>query len=306
MDFQTRAKGKLLLSGEYAVLDGATALALPVRFGQSLEIQAFKTPASLFWTSKNEQDETWFSAEFDLPGLKIIAATNEKTAETLASFLTACQVQNSDFLSGAEGFKVVTQNDFPRQWGLGTSSTLIAALGRWANVDPYKVLFETIGGSGYDIACAYAPGPILYTLDEGVPRVQAVEFKPVFSENLYFVYLGKKQDSRAGIRHYQEQVNTKADLVWEISQLSLDMLEAESLSSFETILREHERIISGALGLDRAQHLYFQDYWGETKSLGAWGGDFILATSAYSETETKAYFRAKGLDVFLNWKEMVG
>ena len=30
--------GKLLLTGEYAVLDGAKALSIPTRFGQSLEV----------------------------------------------------------------------------------------------------------------------------------------------------------------------------------------------------------------------------------------------------------------------------
>ena len=34
------SNGKLLLTGEYVVLDGATALAIPTKYGQYLEISA--------------------------------------------------------------------------------------------------------------------------------------------------------------------------------------------------------------------------------------------------------------------------
>ncbi|MEQ3661167.1 MAG: GHMP kinase, partial [Flavobacterium sp.] len=34
------SNGKLLLTGEYVVLDGAKALAVPTKFGQSLSIES--------------------------------------------------------------------------------------------------------------------------------------------------------------------------------------------------------------------------------------------------------------------------
>ncbi len=186
------AHGKLLLTGEYFVLDGALALALPVRYGQSLHIRPSDISGRLLWESRDSDGSTWFSAEYELPSLQLLRSSDAATADTLAAMLLACRRQCPNFLGRSEGLHVLTQTDFPRAWGLGTSSTLIAALGRWSGADPYAVLFDTLGGSGYDIACAFAESPVLYQLLEGhKPQVQAVEFAPPFSDQLYFVYLGK-------------------------------------------------------------------------------------------------------------------
>ncbi len=302
------AHGKLLLTGEYFVLDGALALALPVRYAQSLHIEkTTDTPNRLLWESRDSDGSSWFSAEYELPSLQLLRSSDTPTADTLATLLLACRRQRPDFLGRSEGLHVLTQTDFPRAWGLGTSSTLIAALGRWSGADPYTVLFDTLSGSGYDIACAFAESPILYQLLEGRrPQVQAVEFAPPFADHLYFVYLGKKQDSREGIRRYRERTTANTDLVTDISVLTRTCLDAASLPDFETALAEHEYLIGQALGLPRAKHLYFNDFWGEVKSLGAWGGDFVLATSDRAEMATRQYFQEKGFGTLLTWKEMVG
>lgn len=305
--FETRASGKLLLTGEYFVLDGALALAVPVRFGQTLRVEAGKEPSRLSWTSKTEKGIAWFLAEYELPAFAPLTFTDQKTAHTLADILASCQRQNPSFLAGKEGFKVLTQNDFPREWGLGTSSTLIASLAQWAGVNPYHVLFDTLGGSGYDIACAYAKGAILYRLEEGQsPVVQPVVIEPPFSHSLYFVYLGKKQDSRLGIQNYRERAKGDTGQLADISRLTERFLAAKNLPELDAVVREHEMLISRALDLPRAHDLYFSDFWGATKSLGAWGGDFVLATSQRPDAETRAYFQQKGFDVVLNWAEMVG
>ena len=59
------------------------------------------------------------------------------------------------------GTRVETQLEFPREWGLGSSSTLISNLGLWAETDPYDLLSATLGGSGYDIAAARSESPFL-------------------------------------------------------------------------------------------------------------------------------------------------
>lgn len=304
--FETRARGKLLLTGEYFVLDGAEALALPVRFGQSLHLEAWKEPSRLAWASKNHEGTAWFLAEYELPNLVPITFTDKKVAETLAAILKECRRQNPDFLSGKQSFKALTQNDFPREWGLGTSSTLIAAIARWAGVDPYPVLFETFGGSGYDIACAYAEGPVLYRLRGQMPEVRAADFQPAFADALYFVYLGKKQDSRAGIQRYRERAQKNTLLTADITRLTERFVAAASLAELEAVVREHEALVGQALDLPRAKSLWFSDFWGEIKSLGAWGGDFVLATSARTEAETRAYFFEKGFETLLTWREMAG
>ena len=303
--FETRASGKLLLTGEYFVLDGALALALPLRFGQTLRVLPNDTPGQLSWTSIDADGEAWFEASFELPGLAPVGSSDDKTAATLAAILRACRTQQPDFLSRERGMAVQTQNDFPRQWGLGTSSTLIAALGRWSGADPYRVLFDTLGGSGYDIACAYAEGPILYRLSGRTPEVLPARFSPAFSNALYFVYLGKKQDSRSGIRRYRDQVAGDGRLIGAVSALTERFLAANSIAELEAVVREHEMLVGQALGLPRAKDLYFSDFWGEIKSLGAWGGDFVLAGSTRAEAETRAYFAEKGFDTVLRWGEMI-
>lgn len=183
-----RARGSSLLTGEYAVLDGAQALALPVRFGQTLEVGASTDVEKLHWESIDEQGITWFSAVFALPALDLLESTSVFTAERLQGILSACRRQNPEFLSDATGWQVRTRTDFPRRWGLGTSSTLIAALAHWAGVDPYAVLSDTFGGSGYDIACAFAEGPLVYRLEEKQPHVQPVHFSPAFAAHMCFVF----------------------------------------------------------------------------------------------------------------------
>ena len=44
------SNGKLLLTGEYMVLDGAIALAIPTKFGQSLTVEKLEEP-KINWKS---------------------------------------------------------------------------------------------------------------------------------------------------------------------------------------------------------------------------------------------------------------
>lgn len=304
--FTTRASGKLLLTGEYFVLDGAIALAVPVRFGQTLRVASVQTQGILVWNSTDQDGQTWFQATFDTKTLDFVTESDAETAQTLQSMMRACRSQNPVFLTGSQGMEVTTQIDFPREWGLGSSSTLIAALGRWANVNPYQLLFDTLGGSGYDIACAYAEGPLLYQLKKAQPTVQSVDFKPPFAENIFFVYLGKKQNSREGISRYRPRADDFKTTAAEISRLTESCLMATTLPEFEQVIQQHESIVSRALDLPTVKSLFFDDFPGAVKSLGAWGGDFVLATSHLPETETRAYFREKGFETVLSWGEMMG
>ena len=304
--WDSRAQGKLLLTAEYAVLDGALALALPVRYGQSLLVMPGEASGQLQWRSLDERGQPWFEARFDSADLSVVQTDQPETAATLRQILRRCRTQNQEFLQpAAGGYQVFTQTDFPRQWGLGTSSTLIALLAQWAEVDPYGVLFDTLGGSGYDIACAFAKGPLLYHLVEGTPQVQPVAFAPAFSEQLFFVFLDKKQDSRAGIRHYRERVQNKAGLLSELSLLTERCLLAGTLEEFGSLLNEHEALISAALGLPRVRDLYFPDFPGLVKSLGAWGGDFVLAASPAPGDAIRQYFAEKGFFTCIPYRDMV-
>tara|TARA_R110001632_G_scaffold6324_3_gene25745 strand:- start:2940 stop:3944 length:1005 start_codon:yes stop_codon:yes gene_type:complete len=318
------SNGKLLLTGEYLVLDGATALAVPTKFGQDLTLQKIKEP-QLIWGSFTNTGECWFEAVFDLPKLRLVSATfdsnkegsSEVIAETLQNILQEARKLNPDFLQSENGFIAKTTLTFPRDWGLGTSSTLLNNISQWAKIDAYQLLWNSFSGSGYDIANAQHNSPILYTLEKVTeqfdcahyklrrsqkPIVKTVEFNPEFSDQIYFVHLNKKQNSREGIAKYKENKSDIQQEIHRISEISLEMCAVKSLSDFERLIDEHEQIISNIIQLETVKERLFSDYDGSIKSLGAWGGDFILATGT---PNTINYFKDKGYTTILKYKEMV-
>ncbi len=299
------ANGKLLLTGEYFVLDGAKSLALPTKLGQSLAIEDNGMINWLHWSSYDEQGKMWFWGGFDFKTRKVLDSSDAEIAENLQKILQAIQALKPKLFKRKKGIDFKTELEFPRDWGLGTSSTLIYSLAKWADIDPFDLLEKTFGGSGYDIACAGADGPIFYQKNEGVPSWETCNFDPSFHENIFFVYLGKKQNSREGIARYSAFASKKTSLIEEISNLSNEIFTCQNLYDFEVLIIQHEIIIAQSLNLSRAKTLYFQDFWGEIKSLGAWGGDFVLVTSDRNFEETKSYFNEKGFDVFLKYKELI-
>ncbi len=297
------ANGKLLLSGEYFVLDGALALAVPTKQGQNLIVEEQESFAHISWESVDTEGEIWFKALFTAQDLDLVSTSDDAMARRLQQILEAAQRQNPNFLP--YGAIIRTELEFPREWGLGTSSTLLHNIAEWAKIDAYQLLFETFGGSGYDLACAGAESAIFYRLEDKIPHFHAFPFRPAFIDNLYFVYLDKKQNSREGIAHYRAKVKNTPDLVQKISDLTEKMSQADNLSDFESFIKEHEEIVSTTLEMKRAKELYFEDYWGEVKSLGAWGGDFVLVTSDKSYKETAVYFAEQGFEVCLPFSTLV-
>ncbi|MCS6929585.1 MAG: GYDIA family GHMP kinase [Saprospiraceae bacterium] len=304
--FTMRAHGKLLLTGEYAVLDGAKALALPVRYGQTLYAQRTEKRTLLYWTSVDAFGTAWFEATFALPTLEIERASDGDVARRLRELLLGCRRQKADFLADLQGWSVRVEADFPLSWGLGSSSTLITALARWAGVDPFTLLFDTWGGSGYDIACALATGPIFYWLDANrIPHVEEALFDPPFADHLFFVFLGKKQDSRAEVSRFRRGASLPKDWLQAISALAHQFTAAKTLEAFCQHMREHEQLLALALARTPVQEVLFWDFPGSIKSLGAWGGDFVLAASPLDAVRTQEYFAQKGFPVCLSFREMV-
>ncbi len=300
------AHGKLLLSAEYVVLDGALALALPTQQGQRLTTKASNSPKAQ-WIAKEHTGMTWLDFQFSWPNLALIESSDEQAGHRLISLLQIIKELRPGFLESSPPLIFETQLEFPQQWGLGTSSTLVTLLSKWAQVNPFDLLRKTFGGSGYDLACALSEYPILYRLDQGRPHWVEIPYTPTFKEKLFFVYLGKKQNSRAGIQRYRKlQINQaqSPNFLKPFNELTWQLLTAPSLIDFESILLEHEEQISRLLDLPRAKDLYFTDYTGEIKSLGAWGGDFVLATGLETEAETKGYFEQKGFKTILTFNEL--
>lgn len=306
---QFYSNGKLLLAGEYFVLDGAKSLAVPTTCGQDLTVEPIKE-SQLIWQSFTNTGACWLEVIFDLPRLRLVSADFEATkdggndtlAENLRTILIETQKLNPAFLSLENGFLVKTNLTFPKNWGLGTSSTLINNIANWANVNPYQLLENTFGGSGYDIACAQNNTPILYTRNGINPLVEKVAFNPNFKNQLYFVYLNKKQNSRAGIKRYRALKGTLTSEVQQISILSELFLTGDNLKDFEKLMLEHEQLVSRIIQLQPIQKELFSDYFGQTKSLGAWGGDFILATG---NDDTPSYFKQKGFETVIPYQDLI-
>ena len=50
---------------------------------------------------------------------------------------------------------------------------------------------------------------------------------------------------------------------------------------------------------------YFNDFEGEIKSLGAWGGDFFLVATEWDEGKVKKYFDSKDLNIVFRYNDIV-
>ncbi len=291
------------------MLDGAISLAVPTRYGQDLIVGQLKE-SSLIWESYDASGNCWFQAEFRMSDLRIVSETfnsetdnsKETLATTLQKILLEAKSMNPNFLNDTFGYHIKTNLDFHRNWGLGTSSTLINNIASWAEVDAFQLLNNSFGGSGYDIACAQNDIAILYQLKDQKPIVKPIEFNPNFSDQLFFVHLNVKQNSRSGIKKYREFNKDKKNVIHDISMITHEMIGCDRLPEFERMLKEHEQIISKIIENKPIQELVFKDYFGQTKSLGAWGGDFILATG---NQETPIYFKDKGFEIVIPYNEMI-
>ncbi len=74
---------------------------------------------------------------------------------------------------------------------------------------------------------------------------------------------------------------------------------------FEKAIEEHERIISSNLQIPRLSETLFKDYWGSVKSLGAWGGDFVLMTNDRPVEEFIQYLKNKHMNVYFPFREII-
>ena len=297
------SNGKLLITGEYVVLDGAKAFALPTKFGQNLIIEETEGQI-IHWKSVDSDGSIWF--EDTIPFLSIVRKERFDDAKniknTLIEILHEAYLMNADFITSSKGYTIRTELTFPKFWGLGTSSTLINNIAQWLEIDAFELLKRSFGGSGYDIACAQNNSPVLYQLINEKPVVDKVNFKPDFSENIFFVYLNKKQNSKSAIAsYYGKQGNIQTDLE-TINSITRRVIEALTLKEFALALQNHEIELSNILELPTVKEALFPDFDGVIKSLGAWGGDFVMCISKENPAD---YFKAKGFETVIPYGEMI-
>jgi len=290
------SNGKLLISGEYLVLDGALSLALPCKFGQYLNFTE-DSNGTLEWISKDMNDIIWFTAYFEAKTLKVLKTSNYNTVKWVKKILEFCN-KNSLTNKSLQG-KIECKLEFPNNWGLGSSSTLLNNLASLYEVNPYDLHFSTTNGSGYDIACAGSNSALTYQVIENIPQVKKMDWSPVFKDEILFIFLKKKQKSNLEVKRFKE-LKKDPDLISRISSITKEIIYSKTIEEFEHLLDEHEAITGQYIQSETVKSKYFSDYEGSVKSLGAWGGDFVLATR-----KNKNYFLDKGFDTILSFSEII-
>ena len=296
------SNGKLLLTGEYVVLNGAIALALPTKMGQNLIVEK-GFDKKIVWKSYDSDGSIWFDDTIlfsDIASKKSFENNAVKT--TLVEILHESYKLNSSFINESDGYIVSTNLTFPKFWGLGTSSTLINNIASWLQIDAYELLQNAFGGSGYDIACAQNDSAILYQLVNEKPVVKTICFNPTFKDNIYFVYLNKKQNSKTAIANYRNKQGDFTNSISILNEITKTIINTTELTAFTKQIEKHEILMSEILGMQTVKEALFPDFDGTVKSLGAWGGDFVMVISKNNPSD---YFNNKGYDVLISYDDMI-
>lgn len=296
------SNGKLLITGEYVVLDGAKALALPTKFGQNLIVSVGKKN-TIAWTSYDSDGSIWFESNISFESIiakEVFEDDNIKT--TLIEILHHTYLLNPSFITQSNGYNIKTELTFPKFWGLGTSSTLINNIAQWQQIDAFTLLRNSFGGSGYDVACAQYNTPILYELQNGKPVISTVAFHPTFADKIHFVYLNKKQSSKIAIANYYNKQGNIQKTIPAINSITKTVIGSLEPKEFANALQQHEIELSSILEMETVKEALFPDFKGTIKSLGAWGGDFVLVIAKENPT---AYFKERGYTIVIPYAEMI-
>tara|TARA_B100001564_G_scaffold356185_1_gene369858 strand:+ start:464 stop:1372 length:909 start_codon:yes stop_codon:yes gene_type:complete len=288
------SNGKLLITGEYLILDGALSFAVPCVYGQTLKYLKHDKP-TLSWKSYDSNDSLWFESDFRNDSLEVIKTSDSETVKWIQKILKVASKISKKKLRGS----ISCFLDFPNNWGLGSSSTLLNNISQLFEIDPYKLHFSTTNGSGYDIACASNNTPITYQLVNKKPKFKTLNWSPNFKDDIFFVFLNKKQKSNLEIKRFNRLPKDPA-VVNKISSITKKIIKSKTLDNFEKLINQHEEIIQNHIGIETIKNKYFSDYTGSIKSLGAWGGDFVMATR-----NDKSYFLKKGYKTIFSFKELI-
>ena len=111
------SNGKLLITGEYLVLDGAKAFALPTKLGQNLIIEKGANK-EISWKSYDADKSIWFEDSISFSDISNDRnSENESVKSTLIAILHEAFVLNPDFITNSEGYTITTELGFPKSWG---------------------------------------------------------------------------------------------------------------------------------------------------------------------------------------------
>ncbi len=292
--------GKLMLTSEYFAMDGALVLAVPTRLGQEFSFEEMPDGKSLIFWQAFHQGKLWLNAVICYQSWQVLETNLPSSAEFILKTLKNVQALSSVKFKHNLTYHLTTNLQFPADYGLGSSSTLMTNLAEWADINPFHLNKISLGGSGYDIAVAKEKSAVLY---QSVPEIkyEKVNFNPFFKDQLIFIHLNQKQDSREGIAFYRSK-NKSQKHVDEFSDLTRNILLCNELENFSRLMLIHEQKISDFLEIPTVKARFFDDCPVFVKSLGAWGGDFVMSAKFDG---FKDYFWGKGFTTIFDYSDLV-
>ncbi|MFY1045248.1 GYDIA family GHMP kinase [Chryseobacterium sp. GP-SGM7] len=292
--------GKLMLTSEYFAVDGALVLAVPTKLGQEFFFEEKPDGKSIVSWEAYHQNKLWLKAVIDYKNWQILETNITSSAEFILKTLKNVQNLSEIKFKNSYSYHLKTNLQFPADYGLGSSSTLMNNLAEWSHIDPFQLNSISLGGSGYDIAVAHAKSAVLF---QNKPEIhfEKVDFNPKFKNELIFIHLNQKQDSREGINLYKSKIKSQK-LIDEFSDLTKNILLCDELDKFSDLFVIHEQIISDFIGIPTVKSIYFEDCVKFVKSLGAWGGDFVMSAKFEGFED---YFWGKGFHTIYEWSDLI-
>ncbi|MCW1963393.1 GYDIA family GHMP kinase [Chryseobacterium viscerum] len=292
--------GKLMLTSEYFAIDGALVLAVPTKLGQEFFFEEKEDGKSLIYWEAYHQNKLWLKAVIDYKNWQILETNIPSNAEFIVKTLKNVQQLSITKFKTNLTYQLKTNLQFPADYGLGSSSTLMNNLAEWAEIDPFHLNTISLGGSGYDIAVAKEKSAVLFQSKPEI-KYEKVDFNPSFKNELIFIHLNQKQDSREGINFYKSKKKSP-ELVDEFSDITKKIMLCNELECFSELMMIHEHKIADFLEISTVKEKIFSDCPSFVKSLGAWGGDFVMSAKF---GDYKNYFWEKGFPTVFEWENII-
>lgn len=298
------SNGNLIITGEYFVLIGAKALAVPLKFGQQMRVEVLEDNHQTIIWNTYELGKLLFRAVFESENTVINSSSDKEKGLMLRKLLNFIRRKNRKLFEN-RSLLITCEMNFNSSWGWGSSSTLISNLADWSGLDAFELNSLISPGSGYDIAASRSSTPIFFRIADHNHFIDHIRFDPVYKDHIFFLYSGKKQNTAKSILTNIESVRENKEMISFISSLTEKIATEKNLDEFMRYITEHETVIARVLKATRIKEMFFNDFEGEIKSLGAWGGDFFMVVTRLTETKVREYFSSRNLDTIFRFDDII-
>src|SRR5690606_11171271 len=226
--------------------------------------------AEVHWVSMDHQGKKWFECKLNLIDFSVEKTSDEGKSRFIQNLIQSAARLNSDFLSKWKKYKVTSALEFDPDWGLGSSSTLIANLAEWAELSPFELYFDTQKGSGYDVAAAVSDAPLLYQKHEDELSFETFDWDQKLIEKIVVFYQGNKQSSAAEVSDWKKNKRWNRGDVSHMHTISESLADCSDVEQAMKLFGEHVKMTEKILD-QRAFEGRYADFEGVMKPLGAWG-----------------------------------